>query len=165
MRMLKHRSLMLVVVWGAVAGCTVVAVKPVDRRQHDMRLVCIEHNQAVKMSGFLPMLEKSFADHGISTLRYDGKPPEQCEYTADYVAHWNWDLAVYMTDAEVHVRRGGEVVGNAVYHLRNKGGLDMSKWSSANSKMQPVMNELLNQFVRSNAAAGAVHPADVPERK
>ena len=43
-RMLKHRSLMLVVVWGAVAGCTVVAVKPVDRRQHDMSLVCIEHH-------------------------------------------------------------------------------------------------------------------------
>ena len=69
MRMLKHRSLILVVVWGAVAGCTVVEVKPVDRRQHDMRLVCIEHNQAVKMSGFLPMLEKSFADHGISHSR------------------------------------------------------------------------------------------------
>jgi hypothetical protein len=140
------RVISILVVFVAVAGCTVVEVKPVERAVHDIQRVCIEQNVAVRPAGFLPMLEKSFNDHGIQTEVYQGKPSDSCTYTATYVAHWNWDIAVYMTDAEVVIRRGGEEVGRAVYHLRNKGGLDMGKWSSADSKMQPVLDKLLAGF-------------------
>ena len=141
--MFKYGSIFMFVV---LAGCTVVKVKQVDKTTHDMHKVCIEKNNAVKPAGFLPMLEESFAKHGIASEHYQGKPADSCEYTATYVAHWSWDIAVYLTDAEVVIRRGGEEVGRAVYHLRNRGGLDMGKWSSAESKMQPVMDRLLVNF-------------------
>lgn len=144
-----------------LVACTVVEVKPIDRVAHDIDKICIEQNDAVKPAGFLPMLEGSFASHGIATERYHGKPSDSCEYTATYVAHWNWDIAVYLTDAEVVIRRGGEEVGRAVYHLRNKGGLDMGKWSSAESKMQPVMDKLLANYTGKVVASSK--PAQVTQ--
>jgi len=141
--MRKTAVLLMVTLIGA---CTVVTVKPVNRTASDMNLVCIEVNEAVKPGGFLPMLEKSFNDHGIETERYEGRPLSDCEYTVSYVAHWHWDIAVYLTDAEVTVRHGGNEIGHAVYHLRANGGLDMGKWASAESKMIPVLNDMLKAF-------------------
>jgi hypothetical protein len=133
----------------ALQGCTVVQVKPIDPKAHEFNHACIEKNPAVKMSGFLPMIEKRFADHGIATETYLERPPESCEYTVSYVAHWNWDIGYYLTDAEIVARRGGEVVGRGVYHLRNKGGLDLGKYASAESKINPVIDQMLAEFKRS----------------
>jgi len=146
----KDMRKLIVLSLAALSGCTVVQVKPIDSKAHQVSHVCIEENPAVKMDGFLPMLEKGFQNHGITTERYKGKPADTCEYTVNYGAHWNWDLAVYLTDAEIEARRGGEVVGRAVYHLRNKGGLDMGKWARAESKMNPVIDQLLADFKRQS---------------
>ena len=138
----------------ALAGCTVVQIKPLDRKTHDVKLVCIEQNDRVNHDGFLPMLENRFAEHGISTRRYTGKPSDDCEYTAQYDAHWNWDLAVYLTDATIEIRKGGELVSRAVYHLRNKGGLDLGKFGSAEGKMQPVIDQMLAEFTSIGTERG-----------
>ncbi|HVY21972.1 MAG TPA: Sbal_3080 family lipoprotein [Steroidobacteraceae bacterium] len=158
------RKLGLILLGALIGACTVVTVKPVDRTTHDINLACIQVNDAVKPTGFLPLLEKLFNDHGIATERYQGRPPRECEYTVSYVAHWSWDIAVYLTDAEVVVRRDGEEVGRAVYHLRNKGGFDFGKWSSAESKMIPVMDKMLKGFEgKKLLSKSTLVPAAVPE--
>ena len=148
----RTRSFVLsitLVATAALAGCTVVQVKPLEKKTYDVKLVCIEQNDKVNHEGFLPMIESRFAEHGISTKRYTGKPSADCKYTAQYDAHWNWDLAVYLTDATIEIRQSGELVGRAVYHLRNRGGLDLGKFGSAESKMNPILDQLLVEFTSS----------------
>lgn len=130
-----------------LAGCTSIAVKPVDRDQHRVEHVCIQENPRVIVDGFLESVERGLDRHGLTSERYAGdKPPEHCVYTLNYVARQNWDIAVYLWQAEVEMRKGAEIVGTAEYHLRNKGGLSLNKWGSVESKMAPVMDELLASF-------------------
>ena len=145
-----------------LTGCTVIQVTPVDSRKYEVKKICIEPNEKVTQVEFLTMIEQSFAKHGIASERYTGKPPDSCEFTSSYVAHWNWDIAYYLTDADIAIRRGAEVIGHAVYHLRNKGGLALSKWASARSKMEPVLDQLLAQFSVNSNGSEPDSAADTP---
>ncbi|MGE0188810.1 MAG: Sbal_3080 family lipoprotein [Steroidobacteraceae bacterium] len=133
----------------SLSGCTVINVKPVEKNTNDVNAICIEENKAVKKDGFLPMIEERLTAHQISSQRYIGTIPQPCVYTLHYVAHWNWDLAVYLTDADIAIRKGGDTIGQATYHLKNKGGLALSKFASAESKMVPLLDQLLEQFPRT----------------
>ncbi len=145
-----------------LAACTVVDVRPVIRAQHDVKHVCIEENDRVLMSGFLPWLRQSFADHGITTEVYTGRPADHCEYTATYVAYWNWDMSMYLHQANVQLRKGGETVGVANFHLRAKGGLALNKWASVESKMGPVMDQMLAEFRSGRQPAPLATPTPAP---
>lgn len=142
-----------VLVAGAAAvlsACTSVAVKPVDRERHQVQHVCIQENPRVIVAGFLESVEQGLQRHGLTSERYAGdKPPDHCVYTLSYVARQNWDVAIYLWQAEVELRKGAEIVGTAEYHLRNKGGLALNKWASVESKMAPVMDELLGDFPKT----------------
>lgn len=134
-------------------GCTAINVKPVDRNTYNIQSICIEENVAVNKDGFLPMLENSLEAHDIKTQRYTNLAPAPCDYTLHYVAHWAWDLAVYMRDAEISVRQGANTIGTGVYHLRGGGGLALSKFASAESKVVPVMDQLFEQFPKKSFAS------------
>lgn len=133
-----------------LAGCTSIAVKPVDRDEHRVEHVCIQENPRVIVKGFLESVERGLVRHGLTSERYAGdKPPDHCVYTLNYVARQSWDIAIYLWQAEVEMRKGAEIVGTAEYHLRNKGGLALNKWGSVESKMAPVLDELLASFSQS----------------
>lgn len=144
-----NRGLWLALSLSVSTGCTAVAVKPVDRSAHNIQSICIEENLAVNKNGFLPMLENSLKEHNITSQRYVNVAPPPCDYTLHYVAHWAWDLAVYMRDAEISVRQGANTIGKGTYHLRGGGGLALSKFASAESKVVPVMDELFEQFPKN----------------
>lgn len=131
-------------------GCTAITIKPVERSKSNIQSICIEENPAVNKDGFLPMLENSLKEHKISSQRYVGTAPSLCDYTLHYVAHWAWDLAVYMRDAEISVRQGPNTIGKGIYHLRGGGGLALSKFASAESKVVPVMDKLFEQFPKES---------------
>jgi len=65
-----------------------------------------------------------------------------------YTANWNWDLALYMTDARLNIYHGTQrtPVASATYHLRNKGGLSLAKYGSAEAKMNQLIDQLLIQY-------------------
>jgi hypothetical protein len=130
-----------------LAGCTSVAVKPIDRERHQVQHVCIQENPRVIVDGFLASVERGLQRHGLTSERYSGdKPPEHCVYTLSYVARQNWDVAVYLWQADVELRKGAEVIGTANYHLRGQGGFALNKWASVETKMAPVMDKLLVSF-------------------
>jgi len=68
-----------------------------------------------------------------------------------YTANWNWDLALYLTDARLRIYRGTErtPVAEATYHLRNKGGLSLAKFASAETKMNRLIDHLLAGYGRN----------------
>ena len=76
-----------------------------------------------------------------------GCTPFTSTCAVSHEAHWNWDVAYYLIEAGIVARRGGEVVGRGVDHLKNKGGL--GKFTSTERKINPVLDRLLADFKRT----------------
>jgi hypothetical protein len=142
-----YRELSCVLATLTLAACTAVSVKPVNLTEHAVSHVCIQENPKVIVPRFIESIENGLSRHGISSERYTSdKPPDQCVYTLTYVARQNWDVATYLWFAKIELRKGAQLVGTADYHLRNKGGLSLNKWAGVETKMAPVMDQLLQSF-------------------
>ena len=128
-----------------LAACTAVDIKPVPS---DMKMthVCIEENPKVIVKGFVSTIEHVFEDRLITTEIYRGKKPERCAFYLTYTALRSWDFAPYLSHAELRLYHEGLRVGYAEYHLRGKGGFALNKWASVESKMTPVVNQLLAKY-------------------
>ncbi|WP_249910349.1 Sbal_3080 family lipoprotein [Pseudomonas fulva] len=125
-----------------LTACTSVRITPLQSAPTTM---CIEENPKVMVSDFVPVLQQGFARHGITTQPYATIPWDQCPYVVRYTARRSWDMAPYLSSAELTVlgpRR--ETLATAAYHLRGKGGLSLMKWQGTKSKMDPVIDQLLN---------------------
>ena len=125
-----------------LTACTSVRITPLQSAPTTM---CIEENPKVMVSDFVPVLQQGFARHGITTQPYATIAWDQCPYVVRYTARRSWDMAPYLSSAELTVlgpRR--ETLATAAYHLRGKGGLSLMKWQGTKSKMDPVIDQLLN---------------------
>lgn len=124
-----------------LVGCTATQVTPLRNAADQM---CIEENPKVQVSDFVPVLQEGFARHGIETQLYAKIPRDQCAYVVTYTARRSWDMAPYLSTAEIVIlgpRR--QTLAKANYHLRGKGGLSLMKWQGTKSKIDPVIDELL----------------------
>jgi hypothetical protein len=128
-----------------LAGCTSVDVKEVPSSAK-LSHVCIENNPKVIVVDFLPVVRDGFARHGITTEVYKDTPPEYCEYRLTYTAFKTWDIATYLHHAELRLYQEHNQIGFAEYHLTGGGGLSLTKWASVESKMNPVIDELLAAY-------------------
>jgi hypothetical protein len=126
-------------------GCTSVHVRPVDPTAN-LKHVCIQENPKVIVPNFLPIVREGFDRHGISTEVYPGDVPASCEYVLTYTALRSWDVAPYLSHAELHLASGGQEVASAEYHLVGKGGYSLMKWQAVKTKMDPVIDELLASY-------------------
>lgn len=127
------------------AGCTAVQVTPLDR-SYNVSHVCIEDNPKVIVAGFTETVSDIFQEHGITTETYSGQTPERCEFKLAYTALRSWDISPYLSHAELRLFKGNDRIAYAEYHLRGKGGFALNKWASVESKMTPVVKELLAQY-------------------
>jgi hypothetical protein len=127
-----------------LTACTSVTVKRPDPAL-SIKHVCIQENPKVWVSDFLPVLREGFDRHGISTNVYSGTKPENCEYVLTYTALQSWDFAPYLSHAELWLDKNGRQVAYAEYHLVGRGGLSLMKWQGTKTKMDPVIDELLQQ--------------------
>lgn len=145
-----YRKLSCAFATGTLVACTAVSVKPVNQTEHAVSHVCIQENPKVIVAQFVESIESGLSRHGISSERYTSdKPPDHCVYTLTYVARQNWDVATYLWLAKLELRKGAQLIGTADYHLRNKGGLSLNKWASVETKMAPVMDQLLKGFPKT----------------
>lgn len=128
-----------------VTGCTSINVKQLDP-SINVSHICIEENPKVIVSDFLPVVQKGFKRHGITTEVYKNKIPSNCEYNLTYTALKTWDMAMYLHHAELWLYHNKENIAYAEYHLNGKGGLALNKWASVDSKMNPVINQLLSGY-------------------
>ncbi len=125
-----------------IVGCTTTNVKKIDPLLQ-VSHICIQYNPKVIVAEFVPVVRKGFERHGITSETYTGSKPSHCEFHLTYVALKNWDMGTYMHHAELRLYEGVNPVAHAEYHLVNKGGLALNKWDSVESKMNPVIDELL----------------------
>jgi hypothetical protein len=125
------------------AGCTSIQVKPVDAAA-SFRQVCIVENPKVEVSDFLDVLRDGFDRHGIASSVVNLEGAKACDVTLTYTALRTWDLAPYLSHAELRLWRDGRQIGSATYHLNGGGGLSLAKWQGTKTKIDPVMDQLLS---------------------
>jgi hypothetical protein len=70
--------------------------------------------------------------------------PPGCDYVLTYSGTMWWDFTTYLNHAEFRVQdRSYRQVGFGEYQLAGNGGFDLRKWRSTESKVGPVLDELL----------------------
>lgn len=133
-----------VVVLVFLAGCTSIDVKSVSGT-HNLMHVCIEDNPRVIVPDFVPAMQYHLDEHAIgSEVFFNNRPPAHCEFVLQYTARQSWDLATYLSYAELRLLKRGVRVGYAQY--KHHGGLSMLKWRSAKSKLKPVIEQLFEEY-------------------
>lgn len=143
------------------AGCTSIEVAALDPAL-DIQHVCIERNPRVKFAEFVQMLEDGLARHGLTAEVFNAQePPSHCEYVLTYTASWTWDVAVYLRHAELAIWRGRKKIAEATYHLVGGGGLSLAKFQGARTKMEPVIDQLLEGHRAAYPATTTPRPARV----
>ena len=94
---------------------------------------------------FLYVIRNRFEYHGINTHVFDHPDPNKCEYILTYTALKTWDIGTYMHHAELRLEKGGIKIASAQYHLNGGGGLSLMKWQGTQTKMDPVVDQLLGK--------------------
>ena len=138
-------------------GCTSVTVEPVNSQSAgtgvvigDIDGVCIKNNPAVKVEDFVPVIRERLNHHGIKSKVIEGNSSSvECPYVLEYTAKRSWDLVTYLSHAELILKNNdNKVVGKAVYHLRGKGGLALTKFQGTKEKITPVVDQLFGKTVQ-----------------
>ena len=127
------------------SACTAVTVKPIDTSLN-AKHVCIQDNPKVTVSDFVPVVRDGFARHGLSTEIITNNKPARCDLILTYTARRSWDIATYLSVAELVLFQNGLEVARANFHLKGKGGFALNKWRSTKAKMDPVIDELLASY-------------------
>ena len=123
-----------------VQSCTISQViEPTEITEG--RELCIIENTAVR-EGFLLKFRDILARKGIHHKVIEAhSAPSSCEWAATYVGQWSWDLALYISYAEISVYHNGVLDGKAVYDARS-GGANMGNLIDAEEKIQELVEEL-----------------------
>jgi len=158
------RNFVLLVVVVLASGCTSVAVKPVSWAPDAGRNVCIKENPVVVDPDLLPAIQAALVRNHVAGVTFpckdfQGEHPEVlaapepipagCDYVLTYVGFVWWDIAMYLLRAEFRVQdRSYAEVGFGSYALSGHGGLDLSKFSSTEKKVGPVLDDMLRGVSR-----------------
>jgi hypothetical protein len=138
-------SILLSIVLLAMTSCTSIDVRPVPGAQ-TIKSVSIRENPKVAVSDFVDVLVAGFLRHGINARVITATAESKDEYVVTYVAYRKWDMAAYLVDATIRIEKGGEIIASATYHLKGGGGLSLEKWNSTKAKLDPVIDELLQNY-------------------
>lgn len=126
-----------------VSGCTSITVEPVSN-EYSVEHICIQNNPKVIVDEFVSVVEDRFQYHGITTEILD-MVPSSCDYKLTYTALRSWDFVPDLSHAELRLYKDNKKIAYGEYHLDGKGGLDMSKFGSVESKMPPVIDQMLGK--------------------
>ena len=117
--------------------------------------ICIAHHTAVR-DGFLIALQDSLKSHGVNSnvinanyvkahgaynIEISADDKKDCPAVMFYTAHWNWDLALYMSYANIWVTDAEQnnTLAQASYLTRN--GLD--KFIDAREKVFELVDNMV----------------------
>ncbi|MBU2967470.1 Sbal_3080 family lipoprotein [Amphritea sp. 2_MG-2023] len=124
-----------------VAGCSITqSVEPAELTNGSE--LCIIENTDVR-AGFLHEFESVLTSKDIPYRIINQRAvPESCEWTSTYVAYWKWDLALYMSYAEIKVFHRGSLDGVAEYDS-SRGGVNLSKFIDSEPKIRELIDKLM----------------------
>lgn len=135
----------------ACAAFTKENFQAINATAHPITEVCIEENPSVKIPEMISLIEDGFSRHGIQSKVYI-TIPDSCDYFVKYTATQRWDFKPFLSDARIAVYNRGLLIGFAERQgtrgVFGGGGMAPDKWASAKTKVDPLMDRLLEGFRR-----------------
>lgn len=129
-----------------LSGCTSIQVLPVVREEFkNIHEICIIRNPIVIVSDFVPVVESRLMQYGIKTRKVEEHNVDSCTYTLRYSAKRSWDIVTYLSWARLNLYKKDKEIASAEYSLVGKGGLALTKYQSVETKMNPVIDQLLGR--------------------
>ncbi|SEF60632.1 Sbal_3080 family lipoprotein [Marinobacterium lutimaris] len=137
---MQYKALSALTLTLALAGCSIqqnVEQTDIPKAQE----LCVVENPDVRQ-GFIKALRGALNDKGIKHKVIRESESDSCQWLARYSAHWAWDLALYMRQAEITIYNGNSVVGKAEYDA-TWGGANLGKFIDAEEKIRELVEELI----------------------
>ena len=133
----------------SVVGCAIqTAVRPLAPNR-DVAEICILENPKVIIADFLPVLQEGIQRNGLRSKVYR-EVPSTCAYVLEYIAFQRWDFTPFMSEANINLYNAKELVGTVSYKLPSGifggGGVNPAKWNSTKEKLDPLLDELFQNY-------------------
>jgi hypothetical protein len=130
-----------------LTGCATTKITPVQLSPGEkIQKVCIKHNPKVIVQNLEDIITSRLEYHNIATQVYSGERPELCEYSLRYVAYQKWDFSMVLTQAQLIFYKNEKRVGVAEYKLHAGGLLNPTKYKSNESKIEPLVDQLIGEI-------------------
>jgi len=127
-----------------IVGCSIVQrVDPIPVKE--IAEICIKNNKDVLMEGFLPELVSQIRARDIQTRVFLDERPADCRFHMEYTANWGWDLAMYLTFADMRVYEDGHLIGHAMYDARG-GSFRFDKFGTTAERLKVLTEELFSEI-------------------
>ena len=135
----------------SLVGCTSIQVNNASGFNPDsVKQVCIVNNPKVIIKDFDNIVERSFARYGIkSKIIKESDDTSLCQTVLHYTALRSWDFAPYMVSAQFNLLQNGRQVSESSFRLKGNGGLALNKWRSTETKINELVDQLLNKAPKS----------------
>jgi len=131
-----------------LSGCISQNINPVQTQQALAPEICMIAKTKKIRQGFTDTYRTALQGKGFTVKQLPpASNPSDCHLSTQYTAIWRWDLALYMSYAEIKVYENGRPAGQAVYDAR-KAGLALTKFIDAESKILELVDELFPQDPR-----------------
>ncbi len=120
-------------------GCTIrYTANPIFIPKVDRKEICVIEAEAY--GNFLVSYKKALEAKGFSVkLLSRGSDVAACPLSSTYQSVWSWDLAMYMSRAQIFVFRNGILTGNALY-ASSDGAL--KKYGGTEEKIAKMVDQL-----------------------
>ncbi|WP_111893573.1 Sbal_3080 family lipoprotein [Acinetobacter sp. MB5] len=141
-KLILYSSVVLV-----LSGCTSIEINNSQGFQaQTLKQICIIENPKVTINGFSQSIARSFARYQIQAQIYPANSkPLFCQTSLNYTARRSWDMTTYLSYAQFTLIQDGHQVSQATFELRNKGGLALNKWRSVDTKIDELVDQLLEK--------------------
>lgn len=137
-----------------LSACTITReVRPVQSKIPQGATICIEENPRVIEPKILGVIERSLFRNGF-IAEIHSKNPEYCKFRITYTAFQKWDVSTFLSEATIRLYESTKLIGSAEYRIPagifGGGGANPKKWASTESKIAPLLDELLGNPSRDN---------------
>lgn len=145
------------------SGCSIKqTVTPVQLSSEMTPEICLIPAEGLR-EGFNTTYENLLKSKGFHTRQIPpGSSPSSCPLSTTYIGTWSWDMAIYMSYADIRVYQYGQQVGHAEYDSRSGSGRVIDKFIIAENKIAELTNQLfpngiegLKGIKASNSGTGA----------
>lgn len=125
-----------------LSGCSIKQqVKPTELSATLAPDICLIPGNGVR-EGFTVAYGNALKDKGFSVRTLNtSASPSLCPLSSTFTGNWSWDLALYMSYADIRVFEHGRLVGHALYDARSGSGRP-DKFISAESKIIELTDQL-----------------------
>ncbi|KPW40614.1 Lipoprotein [Pseudomonas coronafaciens pv. atropurpurea] len=125
------------------SGCSIKqTITPVELSSNLAPDICMIPAEGLR-EGFNTTYVRLLTEKGFNTRQLPpGSSPSSCPLTTTYIGTWSWDMAIYMSYADIRVYQFGQQVGQAEYDSRWGGGRVIDKFIIAEKKITEMTNQL-----------------------